>query len=111
MLDRSFLDRFLAAPLDADIRAWALALMFESLSPNERRHERDRWIRAAAALVPGRAWTRARRLHAMATELARAMPARPELGTARGCLVQALLVCPGRIPSLKTFGRIVDTIA
>jgi hypothetical protein len=69
MFDRAFLDRFLAAPLDADVRGWALSLVLEAMGPRERREERDRLIRAAGALIPGAPWTRARRLHAIVSEL------------------------------------------
>ena len=111
MLDRAFLARLLAAPLDADVRAWVLSLVTGSMTPAERREERDRWIRAAGALVPGPAWTRARKLHAIAVELARALPTMDDTTTARGCVAAALLACPGGAPSVKTIGRIVDNIA
>src|SRR6185312_14623292 len=104
MLDRAYLARLLAAPLDADVRAWVLSLVVASMTPSERREERDRWIRAAAALVPGAAWTRARRLHAIAAELARALPVAFDANTARGCMAAALLACPGGTPSVKTIG-------
>ena len=110
MLDRAYLARLMDAPLDSDLRGWLLAVVVGAMTPTERRDERDRWIRAAAALVPGAAWTRARRLRAMAVEIARALPAHPDVGTARGCVAMALLVCPGRTPSQKTLGRIVDTL-
>ncbi len=108
MLDRAYLARLLAAPLDADVRAWVLSLVVATMTPRERREDRDRGIRAAAALVPGVAWTRARRIHALAAELARSLPTVPDTLTARGCVAAALLVCPGRAPSVKTIGRIID---
>lgn len=110
MLDRSFLARFLACDVPEDVRRWVLTLMHEAMSPSERKAERDRWFRAGAALVPGESWTRARRLHQMAREMRGAIPAAPDTRTARGCVAAALLACVGPVPSLKTIGRIVDTI-
>lgn len=105
MLDYALLHRFLSAPLDPDVKAWALGCIIAQLTPAERRAERDRWIRTAGALVPGAGWTRARALHGLAGELAAALPAMPDVSTARGCVAAALLIAPGRMPSLKTFGR------
>lgn len=111
MLDRALLDRFLAAPLDADVRGWALELVLRSMSPSERREERDRMLRAAAALVPGPTWTRARRVHAIARDVATALPASPDTSTVRGCIAAALLLNPGHVPSVKQLSRIFVDVA
>lgn len=108
MLDRAFLDRFLAAPLDADVRGWALGLILGSMPPAERREERDRLIRSAAALIPGPPWTRARRLHGIARQLVGALPAAPDTSTARGCIAAAMLLSPGRsAPCVDTIYRVI----
>lgn len=107
MIDRSFLDRFLACDAPEDVRRWVLALVHEAMSPTERREERDRWFRAAAALVPGEPWTRARRLQLIALDLRGAIPAAPDTSTARGCVAAALLLCPGlKPPAVHTLYRI-----
>jgi hypothetical protein len=107
VVDREFLDRFLACDVPEDVRRWVLALVHGAMSPSERREERDRWFRAAAALVPGEPWTRARRLHMFAADLRGELPADPDTSTARGCVAAALLVCPGhRAPAVHTLYRI-----
>jgi len=110
MLDRSFLSRFLVCDVPEDVRRWVVALAHEAMTPAERRDERDRWLRAAAALVPGEPWTRARRLHAIGLEVRAALPAAPDTSTARGCVGAALLLCPHRRPpSVHTLYRIACT--
>ncbi len=107
MLDRSFLDRFLACDVPEDVRRWVVALLHERMSPSERREERNRWFRAAAALVPGDPWTRARRLHLIAIDLRTALPAAPDTSTARGCVAAALWLSPSRKPpAVHTLYRI-----
>jgi hypothetical protein len=109
MLDPDFLARFLACEdVPVDVRRWVLGLLHEAMTPSQRRRERDRWLRAAAALTPGARWTRARELHAMALEVASALPTTPDPHTVRGCVATAALLCPGRTPSAKTISRVLD---
>ncbi len=108
MIDRDYLRRFLEVPdVPDDVRRWVIAIVHEAMPPSERREERDRLIRAAAALVPGEPWTRARRLHLLAHDLIGRIPAAPDTTTARGCVAAALLLSPGcRPPSVHTIYRI-----
>lgn len=112
MLPRAdLLDRLQRPDVPADVRRWVTGLVLDAMTPSERRAERDRWLRAAGALVTGAPWSRARALHELAIELASALPVDPEPSTARGAIAMALLVTPGRVPSLKTIGRVMVTIA
>lgn len=107
MVDRSFLARFLACDVLEDVRQWMLALLHGAMTPSERSEERDRWFRAAASLVSGELWMRARKLHIIAAGLVGAMPAAPDTSTARGCVAAAMMLCPGRKPpSVHTRYRI-----
>ncbi|MDQ3366649.1 MAG: hypothetical protein M3680_14590 [Myxococcota bacterium] len=108
MIDRAFLARFLSCgDVPEDLRQWVVAIVHERMSPSERREERDRWFRAAAALIAGEPWTRARRLHRIALDLRGSIPAAPDTSTVRGCTAAALLLCPGyRVPAVHTLYRI-----
>ncbi len=110
MLDSFLLRRFVehSEALPGDVRAWALDRLLASVSATDIREERDRLIRAAAALVPGAPWTRARRLHGIAREVSRALPAVPVLDSPRGYVAAAMLLQPGRIPCVKTIARIIS---
>lgn len=111
-MDRgALLERLRRPDVPGDVRRWVIGLVVDAMKPSQRRDERDRWLRAAGALVAGAPWTRARQLHALALELSRALPVDPEPLTARGCVAAALLACPGPVPSLKTIGRVMNTIA
>lgn len=112
MLDPDLMRRFIehSHQLPPDVRAWAMGRVVDSLPPTERRNERNRLLRAAAALVPGRPWTRARRLHGIAKELLRAIPVAPDIDTARGCVAAALAIYPGHVPSVKQLYRIFSDI-
>ena len=97
MLDRAYLARLLAAPLDADVHAWVLSRScVGAMTPSERREDRDGWIRAAAALVPAScvgaraAASPARRSSSRSCDPAEV----PDTPTARGCVAAALLVSP-----------------
>lgn len=113
MVDREYLARLLAGDVSEDVRRWVIAIVYERMTPSERRDERDRWLRAAGALVAGEPWTRARKLHAIALDLGRSpIQAEPNTSTARGCVAAALLLCPNREPpAVHTLYRVLQSFS
>lgn len=109
--DEAFLRRFLlAAPaMPPDVAAWAKSMLLDSLPPARRIVERDRLLRAAAALLPAAPpWTKARQLHDVALAVSRALPADPDLTTSRGCVAAALLLRPGKeVPTVRHLYRVL----
>lgn len=76
--------------LPPDLLAWATAALAAGLDARARRAERDRLLVAAAALLDGPPWTRARALAREMNVARRAPLARADTSTVGGCVVAAL---------------------
>lgn len=108
--DEAFLSRFMASAsaLPPDVAAWAEGKLIATLPPSRRRAARDRLLREAAALLPAAPTkTKARLIRAQALQLRRALPARPDRSTPRGCVAAAMLLDLGRVLSLKQLQRVL----
>lgn len=87
-----------------DLAAWVLEELVERAAIEERIEARDTLIRAAAALLPGSTWARARQIRAELDALTRSHGA---LAGARALLAEAekLYPCPA---SPRQISRILD---
>lgn len=66
--------------LPRDVGAWVLGVVEDNLPATSRRMVRDRHLRAAANLVSGTAWAKARRLEQEILSLRGRRPHRPSRG-------------------------------
>lgn len=91
------------------LRSWAIQVLLAGLPFEARIAERDRALRAAAALLGTDLSTaeRVRRIHAEMGALARAArPSHPDLTTLHGCLAHALLA-RDLVPTKRQLWRIL----
>lgn len=96
--------------LPPDVAAWAIQVCTEHLPATARRMARDRHLRAAALLVSGTTWAKARRLEQEILALRGRRPHRPARGigaTVTARVRQALVIDPETPSSMRHLLRIV----